>query len=192
MLLFQGLQTPLMTPANPEKKIPPPAPACKKVLALLTPEPVWDAALCAALEETFGPIDYRGPFSPFEDGGYYASEMGAPLHRGLASFRGLSDPGELAHWKRHARSLEEAWSRDGKRTRNLDIGYLDPDKLVLASFKQGPRKIYLGGGVWADMVLGYSRGDFEPTPWTFPDFRSGRYNASLGVIREKLKAEMRR
>lgn len=177
---------------TPEKKIPPPAPACKKVLALLTPEPVWEPDLCAVLERLFGPIDYRGPFLPFEDGGYYAPEMGGPLHRGFASFRGLSDPGELALWKAAARALEEARSLGGKRTRNLDIGYLDPDKLVLASFKPGPRKIYLGEGVWADMVLGYSGGGFEPTPWTFPDFRSGRYNSSLGVIREKLKAEMRR
>jgi hypothetical protein len=177
---------------NPEKKIPDAAPACKKVLALLTPEPVWEPALCAALAETFGPIDYRGPLLPFEDGGYYAPEMGAPLYRGFASFRGLSDPGDLVRWKLAARELEAKWAHDDKRTRNLDIGYLDPDKLVLASFKQGPRKIYLGEGVWADMVLGYSNGAFDPTPWTFPDFRSGYYNSSLGVIREKLKAEMRR
>jgi hypothetical protein len=181
-----------MTVMNPKKILPPPLPACKKVLALLTPEPLWEPKLCADLEKAFGAIDYRGPFFPFEDGGYYAPEMGAPLHRGLLSFRGLSDPAELAAWKTESRSLEETWSLAGRRTRNLDIGYLDPDKLVLGSFKQGPRKIYVGRGVWADMVLGYSNGDFVPTPWTFPDFRSGRYNSSLGIIREKLKAEMRR
>ena len=177
---------------TPLKKSSPPAPACKKVLALLTPEPVWEPALCGALEKIFGPIDYRGPFLPFEDGGYYAPEMGGPLHRGLASFRGLGSPEELPRWKIAARALEEALSVGGKRTRNLDLGYLDPDKLVLASFKPGPRKIYLGEGVWADMVLGYSKGGFDPIPWTFADFKSGRYNPSLGIIREKLKAEMRK
>ena len=177
---------------NPEKKINPAAPASKKVLALLTPEPVWEPTLCEHLENTFGSIDYRGPFFPFDDGGYYAPEMGSPLYRGMVSFRGLADSSELPRWKIAAQVLEATWSRDGKRTRNLDIGYLDPDKLVLASFKQGPRKIYMGEGVWADMVLGYSNGGFVPAPWTFPDFRSGRYNSSLGVIREKLKAEMRR
>lgn len=186
------LETRPKTVMNPEKKISPTAPVCKKVLALLTPEPVWEPALCDDLEKTFGSIDYRGAFLPFNDGGYYAPEMGGPLHRALISFRGLSDPSELPRWKTAARELETAWSRDGKRMRNLDIGYLDPDKLVLASFKQGPCKIYVGLGVWADMVLGYSKGSFVPTPWTFPDFKSGCYNSSLGVIREKLKAEMRR
>jgi hypothetical protein len=177
---------------SPENFSHGPAPVCKKVLALLVAEPLWDAETCAALEKTFGAIDYRGAFHPFEDGGYYAAEMGSPLHRGFLSFRGLADPGELAGWKHATRALEEAWKADGKRTRNLDVGYLDADKLVLASFKAGPRKIYLGKGVWADMVLGYSKGGFAPMPWTFPDFRSGCYHQNLGVIREKLKAEMRR
>jgi len=181
-----------MTPENnPEKKVP----QCKKTLALLSPEPLWEPSLCDALEKAFGPIDYRGPFFPFssgEGGGYYEPEMGGSLHRGFLSFRGLADPSGLASWKHASRALEEAWSREGKRTRNLDIGYLDPDKLVLASFKPGPRKIYLGEAVWADLILGYSSGEFVPIPWTFPDFRSGVYNTSLGVIREKLKAEMRR
>ena len=181
-----------MTDATPLKNFSQALPTCKKVLALLAPEPIWETDLCADLEKIFGPIDYRGPFFPFEDGGYYGPEMGGPLYRAMASFRRLSDPAELPLWKIASRELETAWSRDGKRTRNLDVGYLDPDKLVLASFKPGPRKIFMGNGVWADMVLGYSRGGFVPTPWTFPDFRSGCYNSSLGVIREKLKAEMRR
>jgi hypothetical protein len=41
------------------------------------------------------------------------------------------------------------------------------------------------------MLLGYAKGDFRPTQWAFADFRDGRYNKALGVIREKLKAEMR-
>jgi hypothetical protein len=177
---------------TPLKKNPTGVPVCKKTLALLTPEPVWEPVLCAEMEAAFGPIDYRGPFLPFEDGGYYAAEMGSPLYRGFVSFRGLADPAELGRWKAAARGIEEAWTREGRRVRNLDIGYLDPDKLVLASYKPGPRKIYVGDGVWADLILGYSSGEFVPTPWTFPDFQAGIYNTSLGVIREKLKAEMRR
>jgi hypothetical protein len=118
--------------------------------------------------------------------------MGGPLWRGWISFRGLANPADLPAWKHEARSLEEFWSREGRRTRNLDIGYMDADKLVLASFKRGPFKLYLDRGVWADMTLGYSQGVFTPLPWTFPDFRDGRYDKSLGVIRDKLKAEMRR
>jgi hypothetical protein len=167
-------------------------PACKAVLALLTPDPSWENPLLEALSSTFGEVDYRGPFVPFDDGGYYEPEMGGPLHRGWLSFRGLRSPRELPEWKHKARALEALWARKGRRTRNLDVGYLDPDKLVLASFKPGPRKLYLERGVWGDMVLGYSGGRFVPVPWAFPDFRAGAYDRSLGVMREKLKAEMRR
>jgi hypothetical protein len=182
--------SPETTPA-PQRE-PSSDPRCKRVLALLTGTPAWDASLCARLEEAFGPIDYRGPFHPFAEDGYYAAEMGSPLWRGWLSFRGLADPSGLPAWKQAARALEARGSRDGRRAHNLDVGYMDADKLVLASCKRGPHKLYLDRGVWADMILGYSRGAFVPLPRTFPDFRDGRYDKSLGIIRDKLKAEMRR
>ena len=167
-------------------------PPCKKILALLTPLPEWEETLCAALEAAFGPTDYRGPFFPFDATDYYAAEMGAPLYRGWASFRGLGSPQELPDWKWRAREIEGRWSQGGKRTRNLDVGYLDTDKLVLASCKRGPWKLYLGRGVWADMLLGYARGGFSPTAWAFADFHGGRYNAVWMAMRGKLKADMGR
>jgi hypothetical protein len=170
---------------------PAPHPPCKRVIAVLTLAPVWGEDLLATVQKTFGTVDYRGPLIPFDDSDYYAVEMGTPLWRGWLSLRGLANPGDLPAWKQAARTLETLRSRDGRRTCNLDIGYLDTGKLVLASFKAGPFKLYLGRGVWADMILGYSGGAFTPLPWAFPDFRDGRYDKSLGVIREKLKAEMR-
>ncbi len=158
---------------------------------MLSPAPEWPRALLAALEGDFAPIDYRGPFTLFEEGGYYAAEMGSPLWRGWLSFRGAASPEFLPDWARRMRALEEALARDGRRTFNLDPGYMDADKVVLASRKRGAFKIFLGEGVWADMLLGYSRGAFAPTPWAFPDFRDGRYDKGLAVIREKMKAEMR-
>ncbi len=168
-----------------------PFPPCKRVLSVLLPQPRWQPGLCAAAESVFGQIDYRSPFVPFE-AGYYDAEFGKPLYRGWLSFRGLADPAGLAAWKHATAALEAQATRDGRRPFNLDPGYLDPDKLVLASCKPGPRKLYIGEGVWADMISGYSGGVFTPVPWTFPDFRAGRYDKILGVIRQKLKAEMRR
>lgn len=173
------------------RSVPTPAPVCKRVLAVLSRAPVWDEALIAAVTGAFGAVDHRGPLLPFEDA-YYAAEMGGPLWRGWVSCRGLLDPARLPEWKHAARALEDEFRRDGNRIHNLDVGYLDADKLVLASFKRGPCKLYLGRDVWADMILGYSRGAFTPTPWAFPDFRDGRYDKILGIIRDKLKAEMRR
>lgn len=167
-------------------------PVCKRVMAVLSAGSGWDDALCAAVEETFGRIDHRGPRVPFDASAYYADEMGPDLRRGWLSFRGPADPAALPEWKRAARALEDRFARDGRRTCNLDVGYLDPDKLVLASFKPGPFKLYLGAGVWADMILGYSRGAFSPLPGAFPDFRDGRYDKTLGIVRDKLMAEKRR
>lgn len=172
-------------------------PICKRVVAVLTASTTWESSLCAELESVFGAIDYRGPLIPFSGDTYYRPEMGEGLHRGWVSFRELVSPADLAAWKHQARALEDRsrgpgiGGQQGPRTCNLDVGYLDPDKLVLASFKQGPFKLYLGQDVWADLILGYSRGVFTPTPWAFPDFRDGRYDKSLRVIREKLKAQRR-
>jgi len=163
----------------------------KRVLAVLAPGPRPPDALWADLEKAFGNIDFKGDFHAFAHTEYYRSEFGDGLHRGFISFRGLMDPSGLAPFKRETAALEAAWVRGGRRSVNLDAGYLDPDKLVLASLKRGPGKLYLRDGVYADFLLRYDNGGFEPLPWAFPDFQDGRYHKSLLAIREKMKSEMR-
>lgn len=163
----------------------------KRVLAVLSPSPRPPEGLWEDLERAFGNIDFKGDFHAFEHTEYYFGEFGGGLHRGFISFRGLMDPSGLAGYKREAAALEAAWSKGGKRSVNLDAGYLDPDKVVLASLKRGPGKLYLRDGVYADFLLRYANGRFEPLPWAFPDFQDGRYHKSLLAIREKLKSEMR-
>jgi hypothetical protein len=172
--------------------IPPPETRCKWILAVLGPLPKPPESLWQALETAFGAIEYKGGFFPFEGTDYYREEFGAGLYRGFIAFRGVGGPEFLPRQKHAAARVEQQWSRSGKREFNLDIGYMDPDKVVLASFKRGPAKLYLGDGVYADLLLRYSRGGFEPLPWAFADFQDGRYQKSLLVIRQKLKAELRK
>jgi len=164
----------------------------KRVVAVLVSGPRPSEALWADLEKRFGPLDFKGTFPAFDSTQYYREEFGDGLHRGFASFRGLFDPKGLAGFKREAADIEAAWSAGGMRTCNLDAGYLDTDKLVLASYKRGPCKLYLTDGVYADLLLKYAKGRFEPLPWAFPDFKDGRYDRSLLAIREKLKSELRK
>lgn len=164
----------------------------KRVMAVMVPGPRPSEGLWEALAARFGALDFKGAFAPFDATGYYREEFGGDLHRGFISFGGLFDPAELAAFKREAAAMEADWSRGGRRSCNLDAGYLDPDKLVLASYKRGPGKMYLRDGIYADMQLRYAKGRFEPLPWAFPDLRDGRYNKGLLAIREKLKSELRK
>jgi hypothetical protein len=168
-----------------------PKPLCKRLLFVLMGSADWPEDFISGIDNAFGSVDFRGPLLPFEVTDYYAPEFGATLFRAVLSFRGLHDPSRLGQWKREAVDLEGFWARDGRRTRNLDIGYMDPDKVVLGSYKRGPCKLYLGDGVYADLSLKYAKGEFTPFPWAFADLRDGRYGKSLMTIREKMKAEMR-
>ncbi len=167
-------------------------PLCKIVAAVLLHGPKWLPEVLRALENRFGPVDYRGKMHAFDHTDYYRDEFGEGLWRGILSFRGVANPENLVEWKRKTREIEQEISPSGKRICNIDIGYLDPDKLVLGSFKSGPLKVYLGNGVFADILVKYGNGRFEPMPWAFPDFKDTRYHASLIVIREKLKSDLRK
>ena len=70
-----------------------------------------------------------------------------------------------------------------RRVVNLDPGYVEPSKLVLASMKPFAHRIYLRRGVWAEVTLLYRHGRWEALDWTFPDYASGRYDAFLTEAR---------
>ena len=83
------------------------------------------------------------------------------------------------------------FSADQKRRVNLDPGYLDLGKLVLASFKQAHDKIYLGRGVWAHTCLRYRAGNFIAPDHSFPDFQDGRFNRFMLQARNLYKSLLR-
>jgi Domain of unknown function (DUF4416) len=152
------------------------------------------AALEQALDSLAGavsPLDWRGPAHPFDLTDYYAAEMGAGLQRVLVAFTRLVPPAWLVAAKHAASGVEDALRSGGRRRVNVDVGYLDLGKVVLASWKARATKLYLERGVWADLTLTYAAGRFEPLPWTFPDFRDGRYDADLHAIRTRYKAQLR-
>jgi hypothetical protein len=142
------------------------------------------------LEEEFGPVDFASAPSPFRVTDYYEKEMGPDLLRAFFSFVHLVNPGELASIKRRTNLLEEERAQGGKRRVNLDPGYMDYYKIVLASGKPSGQKIYLGQGIYADPALYYDRG-WKPYDWGFPDFRRGDYNQVFTHIRGIFKRQRR-
>jgi hypothetical protein len=141
----------------------------------------------AALEKRFGPVEYRSPAAAFDVTGYYEPEMGAPLFRLFVSFSGMVFPNELAKIKIETNEIENGLAEKGRRKVNLDSGYLDYDKVVLASAKYNAQKIYLDLGIWADLTLRFEKGRYFPYPWSFPDFRSGRYDGAFLDMRRLYK-----
>ena len=146
-----------------------------------------------ALAEAFGPADAESDLYAFDFTHYYDAEMGAPLWRKFVSFAGLASPECLADAKIRTNNIEadfaERHARDlgVQRPINLDVGYVAPGKLVLASLKDYAHRIYLSRGVYAEVTLQYRAGQWQSLPWTFPDFASGRYDAFLTGTRQRLR-----
>jgi hypothetical protein len=136
-----------------------------------------------ALVGTWGAIDYTGADHVFDTTDYYETEMGAGLQRRLVSFKQIVSPDALITAKHICNEMEDKLAGARGRLVNLDVGYLDHHKIVLASFKSAGQKIFLKDGVWADMVARYRGGRYLAFEWTFPDFRDGRYEKELLQIR---------
>ncbi len=145
-----------------------------------------------AMVQAWGPIDYTGAEIPFTVTDYYEPEMGGGLLRCMVSFENLIAPETLVALKLKANEIESALSVDGqRRTVNLDIGYFDIHKVVLASGKFDAQKVHLGSGIYADIVCRYSEGEFHPYDWTFPDFRERLYDVDFLEIRRRYKRQLR-
>lgn len=137
--------------------------------------------------DAFGPSDWQSEDFPFDVTNYYENEMGKGLLRKFYSFQKLIMPDEIAEIKILTNELENKYRNEKGRRINLDPGYLDTYKVVLASTKFGGQKIYVGKGIYADMSLVMYKGQWESFAWGFPDFKSRRYDAVLSKIRDLYK-----
>jgi hypothetical protein len=86
--------------------------------------------------------------------------------------------------------LERVGGTAGQRV-NLDSGYLDHNKIVLASAKGLGQKIDIAQGIYADLVARYRQGHYQPFEWSFPDFKDGRYDSELAEIRRRYLQQLR-
>ncbi len=144
------------------------------------------------LVEKYGEIDYQGDQFNFEISEYYRPEMGWPIYRRFWAFETLINPNEIARLKIECNEIEDQLTVDGNRKVNLDPGYMDYDKIVLASAKYNGQKIYLDYGIYADLTLRYEKGEYYPYPWSFPDFKEGQYNQTFLRIREIYKVQLKK
>ncbi len=161
------------------------------VLGVLSADEEQAGAAVSAFGDTFGGVALFGPAVPFDSTRYYEAEMGPGLARRFYAFQEMANPDRLVDLKLAAWKLEQDLALDGRRRVNLDPGYVDVAKVVLASFKPAPHKLYLGQAVWADTVLFYRDGALRPLPWTFPDLREGPHVDFFGQARRHHRALLR-
>jgi hypothetical protein len=125
-----------------------------------------------SLQKLWGKIDLRSPIIKFNFTDYYREEMGKNLLRQWLSFEKLINPEEISAIKIKTNKIEQEISIGNKRKINLDPGYADGAKLVLASTKNYSHRIYLDGGIYAEVTLIYEKNAFRQLAWTYPDYKS--------------------
>jgi hypothetical protein len=150
-----------------------PKPA-KYFVALLSSDIELLASVETDLAAILGAVDERSEIFPWKCSRFYEAEMGPRLLRRFVSFRPLAAPEKLADVKLATQQVEEKYRsqtphRSGRRV-NLDPGYLEAGKVVLASTKNASQRIYLRSGVFAEATLLYHDGVFHGSSYTYQDY----------------------
>ena len=167
-------------------------PVVKLICGMISGEVELFDAAAEAMAASLGPVEAISEVMDFDFTHYYDVQMGSPLYRRFVSFVGPHSPEVLASAKVRTNAIEAKFAGargpDPARPINLDVGYVESPKLVLASMKNFSHRVYLRDGVYAEVTLMFRKGLWEPLPWTFPDFRSGRYDTFLTNVRNALPA----
>ena len=145
----------------------------------------------AQLEREFGPVDIESPAEVFAFTDYYEAEMGGDLHRTWIAFAPLKERAYLVEAKRIAVTVEGRLAREGRRTVNIDPGYVDNAQVVLATAKNFAHRIYIGAGYYAEVTLLYVDGAFRFLEWTYPDYKAASALAFFSRARASYHREMR-
>ena len=148
------------------------------------------------LTAIFGAIDARSEILPWNLTKFYESEMGAGLLRRFVSFSQLDSPGNLARIKLQTQDVEHQYRsagprRTGRRV-NIDPGYLDVGKVVLASTKNAGHRIFLQSGIYAEATLLYYDGAFQACPYTYPDYLWVETLSFLSSVRSAYLEQLRK
>jgi hypothetical protein len=149
--------------------------------------------------DAWGPLALESPVFDFIETEYYLKTMGPDLKKVFFTYERLIGPGELPRIKHTTNQWEIDYAALGRhsepRPLNLDPGYVTTAKLVLASTKDHSHRLYMADGIYAEMTLHYKSRRWQPSEWTYPDYRRDDYQAFFIQAREYLhrrEREMKR
>ena len=165
----------------------------KLFVGVLTSTPDVIPRVEQQLERIFGAIDSRSEPFRFDSTHYYDEEMGTPIYRRFLAFSDLIEASAIAEAKAKTNTIESFMAQEGPKPRrsvNLDPGYLEQSKIVLASTKNFYHRILISGGIYGEVTLHFEAGEWRSFPWTFPDFKTGRYDPFFSSLRELYRSQL--
>jgi hypothetical protein len=165
-----------------------PAPV-QPIVGLLAASPELLTEARAALDDTLAPIALASAILPWTHSDYYRAEMGAAIWRQYLALDALMGPADLADLKRRTNALEERWRGPTGRTVNVDPGYLDLLRVVLASTKDAAHRVAIAAGVYAEATLHFAHGDYQPWPYTYPDYAGDDAREFFRSVRAHWRSE---
>ena len=176
-----------------------PKPA-KLIISMFTSDKNMFGLYKEELIKRFGEVDIESNIQPFDFTDYYENEFGKKLIQKLFSFSTLVRQDELAEIKIITNKLENKNIDKNitknrthhKRRINLDPGYITLNKYILASTKNGPSRIYLNQGIYAEITLRFINKSFVPCEYTYPNYKTDEYINFLNAVRQKYKLQLRK
>lgn len=154
---------------------------------------VLDKAL-SILTQEFGEIEaVSEEFSFSEDfSTYYDDEVGGECLRRIYSFKETVDPTRQADIKTFTNKIEAELSVNGNRKINLDPGFINHGRLLLATTKETGFRIPLKDGIYTELTLFWARGGWQKLPWTYRDYQSERVQAFITEVRHNYLIQRRK
>jgi hypothetical protein len=172
--------------------IRPPLPV-KLFVGMLTSLPEIVPQAEEKLTAVYGSVDSRSEPLLFDLTHYYNADMGTPIYRHFLSFEKLIEPSAIAGIKLATNGLEDAFASQFTKVRrpvNLDPGYLEQSKIVLASAKNYFHRILVSDGIYAEVTLHFEDGGWRSFPWTFPDYRTAHYQHFFSSLRALYRTQL--
>lgn len=123
------------------------------------------------LKSLFGDIDDESSEYDFNFTDYYEKEMGKNLKKKFLSFNKTITDEELDGIRTTTGKVEDKFRVDGKRTINIDPGYVSKEGVFMASQKNKPFKEEIGNQIFLHKILGFQNGKITEFNHTFADYK---------------------
>jgi hypothetical protein len=136
------------------------------------------------LNKLYGPEEPLEKTLPFDYTDYYTAEFGGPLTRKMLCFKIPVGIEGIAKIKLASNAIEDKLKVDGKRTVNIDPGYVTEAKLALLTTKDYTHRVYIGKNIFAEVTLHFKNGSFRAWPWTYPDYSTPEMIGYFNAVRD--------